>query len=171
MPSRSWSPEQAHAVLEERARALAQPIAALTVGDVLGLISFTLGGEVYALDSRFVLEVFRPMDVAPLPGAEPPLFGVTAWRGELLPVIDLRSLLGLPATAPSDRPMLFILGRAQAVLGMSIDAPGEVLAIAEDAIRPPDGIAASEYVRGVAPAATLVLDAEKILRVAGPESL
>lgn len=168
MPS-SFSPEHARAILVERAQALARPLVQEAGGDALDLVTFTLQGEGYAVESRLVLEMFRAVDVTPLPGAEPPVFGVTAWRGELLPVVDLRSLLGLPSVVPGAGSLLVVLGREQALLGVPADAPGDVLTIPQAAIRPPVGLRTAEYVRGMTPRAELLLDVDKILLVAGPE--
>lgn len=166
----SRSPTETQSLLEERARLLARPVDASAAGDdVLNLITFMLRNEGYAVESRFVLEVFRPVEVAPLPAAERPIYGVTAWRGELLPVIDLRALLDFASAPPSDRSMLLVLGYERPVLAIPADVMGMMRAVAVDAIRPPVGFATSEYVRGVTPQAALVLNVDKILQVAGPE--
>ena len=64
------SPERAHAVLEERARALARaPAARAAEAPGLLVVTFALGGEHYALEARHVREVSRLTDCTPLPGA------------------------------------------------------------------------------------------------------
>lgn len=164
------SSAEAAEVLTRRARALARPLERrVPDAATLNLVTFMVRNEGYAIEARFVLEVFRPVEVAPLPGAEPPIFGVTAWRGELLPAIDLRSLLDLPSVAPGDRSMVVVLGRERAVLAAPVDALGVMLTVAADAIRSSVGVTTSEYVRGVTPHAALILDIDKILQVAGPE--
>ena len=43
------------------------------------------GEERFAVEARHVVEVFRLAELTTLPGAPPPVAGVTAWRGGLLP--------------------------------------------------------------------------------------
>jgi len=169
MPFQPSSAEHARTVLAQRAQALARPLAPPVADDVLHLITFSLGEESYAVESSFVLELFRSVDVAPLPGAAAPIFGVTAWRGELLPVIDLRTLLGLPNGIRSTPPLLVILGREQAVLGIPADVPGNVFAMPRDAVRLPEGLASAACVQGITPRADLILNVAEILQAAGAE--
>lgn len=163
------SSNEPQAVLAARAQALARPIGEPEHGETLDLVTFLLQDEAYAVASRSVLEMFRTVDVTPLPGAEPPVVGVTAWRGELLPVVDLRMLLGLSPTRLSAGGLLVVLGRERAVLALPADAPGDVRTIAAAAIRPATGLRTAEYVRGLTPRAEVLLDVEKILLVAGSE--
>jgi len=52
--------------------------------------------EEYALPVEHVREVARDGKTAPVPGAPPAVLGVRNVRGEVLPVIDLAGVLGLP---------------------------------------------------------------------------
>lgn len=159
------SPERARQVLEERARALARP-AAPPSGETLELITFTLANETHAVESRYVVAVFRLTDLSPLPGAEPPVFGVTAWRGELLTILDLRAALGLSVAALNDLSRVIVLGEERPVFGILADAARELVTLPASAVRdPPEGVAANrEYLRGVTAEAVLVLDAKELLR-------
>lgn len=161
------SPERAREVLEERARTLAQPAAAPPAADRLELLTFALANEVYAVESRYVIAVFRLTDLSPLPGAEPPVFGVTGWRGELLTILDLRRLLGLSVAALNDLSRVIVIGEARPAFGILADGARELVALpASDVREPPEGVAAKrEYLRGVTPGAVLVLDAGALLRV------
>lgn len=165
-------PEQVQAVLEQRARLLARPIAVSRPAESLQIVTFTVVGETYGLESRYVLELGRLGDLTPLPRAEPWVAGLTAWRGELLLIADLRLLIGLPAAPRGERPGIVVLGRDGPVLGLLTDAPGEVLSLPVRDLRPPlEGISGQDYLRGITPNAVLVLDVERVLRVAGPEGV
>ena len=163
------SPERARGVLEERARALARPAAQPPSGDTLELITFALANEVYAVESRYVAAVFRLIDLSPLPGATPPVCGVTAWRGDLLTILDLRAPLGLPVTALNDLSRVIALGEDRPAFGILADAVRELVTLPAAEVRaPPEGVAAQrEYLRGVTPDALLVLDADVLLRLHG----
>lgn len=161
------SPEGVRQVLEERARALARPAVPPPAGDTLELITFALANEVYAIESRYVVAVFRLIDLSPLPGAEPPVFGVTVWRGELLTILDLRAALGLSVTALNDLRRVIVLGEERPAFGILADAVRELVNLPASAVRePPEGVAAKrEYLRGVTSDAVLVLDAGALLRL------
>jgi purine-binding chemotaxis protein CheW len=163
----STAPEQVRAVLEERARALARPLRTPAPIDDLEAITFALANERYAIESRYVFEVFRLEDLSPLPGAKPPVFGVTAWRGELLTILDLRTVLGLRVTALNDLSRVLVLGTDRPAFGILADAVHDVVRLSGSEVRqPPEGVAANrEYLRGVTTNAVLVLDAEQVLRL------
>lgn len=160
------SPERARDVLEARARALAHPAAAAREDGGLEVVVFTLGNEEYALESRFVFEVFRPVAVARLPGAEPPVVGVTAWRGELLRVLDLVPLLDLQQV-PSGLPRLVVvLGDDRPAFGFLADTMMDITRLETRDIRPSPqapGVG-REILRGMTSVGASVLDAAALLR-------
>ncbi len=160
------SPERVREVLEERARVLARPVARPASGGTLELVTFTLANEVYAVESRFVTAVFRLVDLSPLPGAKSPVCGVTAWRGELLMILDLRASLGLSVAALNDLSRVIVLGERRAAFGILTDAVQEIVTLPIAEVRaPPEGVAGQrEFLRGVTGDAVLVLDAEQLLR-------
>jgi purine-binding chemotaxis protein CheW len=163
----STAPEQVRAVLEERARALARPLRMSAPINDLEAITFALANERYAIESRYVFEVFRLEDLSPLPGAKPPVFGVTAWRGELLTILDLRTVLGLRVTALNDLSRVLVLGADRPAFGILADAVHDVVRLPGSEMRQlPEGVGPKrEYLRGVTANAVLVLDAEQVLRL------
>lgn len=161
------TPQQVRAVLEARARRLAStPDRPREIGDRLELILFDLAEESYGIESRFVLEVLRRAEVALLPGAEPPVVGLAGWRGELLPVVDLRKLMGLSATGGDHAGQLVVLGEAKNAFGVNVDlvhglrdvATGEILPLPTGATNGP------ALLRGTTNDALLVLDAHALIR-------
>src|ERR1700704_4774848 len=68
------------------------------------LVLFGVGNVVYGLPIDRVREVVNPQTVVDLPHPPPAVVGVTDHRGEVVPVIDLRSRFGLgPITQPDAR--------------------------------------------------------------------
>jgi purine-binding chemotaxis protein CheW len=76
----------------------------------LEVLLFELAGERFGVASRDVLEVLRAVAIRPLPLAPKLVEGIIDLRGELVPVLDIRARLGLPAKSiePSDH---FVLSR------------------------------------------------------------
>src|SRR5687768_14835060 len=73
------------------------------------LVVFELAREVYGIETRFVQSVFRLGELALLHGASAPLYGLTAWRGRLLSILDLRLVLGLTVRGLSDLSRVIVL--------------------------------------------------------------
>jgi len=64
------------------------------------LLSFTAGGQTYAIETAAVVEVLPVVPIRPLPRLPEYVLGVVAYRGRMIPVIDLaRRLTGEPARA------------------------------------------------------------------------
>jgi purine-binding chemotaxis protein CheW len=134
------------------------------------VITFTLGGEQYAIESRFALEVFRLSEFARLPGADGMIFGVTVWRGDLLTILDIRHALGLRTTALHDLTRVIVLGELRADFGVLADRVHEMRTIEHDDIESlPEGAGTGSraYARGITNDAIIVLDAERLLTLHG----
>ncbi len=156
------TPEQR--LLEQRARDLARPLAEPAT-DRLDLLTFRLAGETCALATPWIREVFPLSQLAPLPGAPPPAVGITVWRGNLLPVLDVRATLGLPTATLDDLGRVLVLGRDTARFGLLVDEVGDIRRVAPASIRAPaPGVARhTEYMDGVTDDAVIVLSAERLL--------
>ncbi|MGH2840156.1 MAG: chemotaxis protein CheW [Solirubrobacteraceae bacterium] len=84
-------------------------------------VRMALGHELYALAVEAVLEVADLGDVTPLPGAPRAVLGVCNLRGNVLPVVDVRNLLGTQdAAATAQR--LVVTERGGRRVGLAVDA-------------------------------------------------
>lgn len=81
------------------------PAASVTGEDLLGL---GLAGDAYAVRLSEMAGLFKDRHVTMLPSSQPDLLGVAGVRGCMVPVYDLRSLLGYPPAA-NPRWLLLIL--------------------------------------------------------------
>jgi purine-binding chemotaxis protein CheW len=81
-----------------------------------------VGAEDYALPVEEVVEVDELGEVTPMPGAPPAVLGVCNLRGQVVPVVDLATVLGL-ADAPKERMMIVEdeSGRAALVVSEVMD--------------------------------------------------
>jgi purine-binding chemotaxis protein CheW len=154
------------ATLDARARELARPLVAPVAAGAEELLSFTLARETYAVETQFVFAVFRLVDITPLPGAEPPLYGVTAWRGDVLTVLDLRTIFGSASTALDDLSRVIVLGDRRPAFGILADTLGATILVSPDDLFPipEEGRRVHDYFRGITRDATLILDAPRLLR-------
>lgn len=165
--ARPASPESARAILAERAQLLARvPAEPPGSSEVLTVVTFTLGDEQYAIESRFLLDVVRVTDITPVPGTPAFLAGVTNVRGEILALIDLRKLFGIPVKGLTDLSRIAVLGLEQAEFGLLADAVHEVTTVRRmDLLQQPGPIAGigPDDLRGVTEKALIVLDGEALL--------
>lgn len=161
-------PAHAREVLEARARALARPPApARPAGAGVEVVFFALGTERYAVEARFVREVARVADLAPVPGLPDFVMGVANLRGEILAVMDLRRILGVPAAGLTDLARLVVLGADRPEFGILADSVSEVATLrADEILEPPASVAGvgREFLKGVTREALIVLDGAVLLR-------
>ena len=155
------------AILAERARRLAAVIggaADAAASDVLEVAAFTLAGERYAIETRYIREIVPLADFTPVPRGPSFLFGVVNVRGDILAVFDLRALLGLTQGTISDSFRVIVLGTERAEFGVLADAVHEVTTFPAAAVLDPPGTDdRRRYVRGVTAEALAVLDGRLVL--------
>ncbi|NWF81492.1 MAG: chemotaxis protein CheW [Chloroflexi bacterium] len=97
------------------------------------------GAELYALAGACVREVARWRAPTPVPGAPDVIPGVVSQRGVVLPVVDLRLALGLPASLP-DRNTRLVVARHDTVdVALLVDAVVDLTPLAGAMQPPPAG--------------------------------
>lgn len=152
--------------MERRTRELARPLDSTTRVAGRLLLYFSLGGERLAIEARWLLGVAKVTLLAGLPGAEPPVRGVTVWRGDLLTVLDIRPNLGISTAALSDLTRILVLGERRARFGLLVDSVSEVADLSTSDLLPvPPGSLAHEFLIGVTADAGLVLDGQRLLQL------
>ncbi len=154
------STEQAREILSRRAEELARPPAASADGATIEVVEVRLADERYGIESREVFAVLPLLELVPLPGAAPPLAGLTPWRGGVLTVLDVRGSLGLPLTALNDLKRVVVLADGRDGVGVLVDSLVGISRVPTGAIGPLPGEtgARREYIRGIAGDALLLLD-------------
>lgn len=75
-----------------------------------------LGGRPFAVDVVDAREVVTLDTTTPVPGAPASVLGVMNLRGSVLPVVEIRPLLGLPARGPGDRAIVLADGDRRAAV-------------------------------------------------------
>lgn len=137
-------------------------------------LSFLLAGQRYAAPLAQVSEVIREGELTPVPGAAGDLLGIRHLRGHIVPVMDGRLRLGLPSPEGDGDPAvrLVVLSHEHHLIGMRVDAIGELLDIAPEAIAPPPpdrALRGDDPVSGVVAAASggfvALLDVRRLCRV------
>jgi purine-binding chemotaxis protein CheW len=160
------SPERSRAIMEERARRLAQVPEVLDTGDTYETLTFGLGNERYCIETKYTREVVRFIDYTPIPGAPDFVVGVSNLRGEVVCIIDLRKFFGVSQRGITDMSRVIALGVETTELGIVADQVFEVAPLrAKDILHPPASTEVGhEYLLGVTRDAAIVLDGAALLR-------
>ena len=133
------------------------------------VVILDVGGEAYGVEVPRVQEIVRVPPITVVPNGPPFLEGVINLRGQVIPVVDLRTHLGLAATTLTRRSRVVVAELGAHRVGLIVDGVTRVVVLAAGAIQPPPSLAAAGYatsVRGVTQLGeglVLLLDTDRIL--------
>lgn len=115
------------------------------------LVVFALAGEEYGVPVGQVQEIIRMAAITHLPKTSEYVEGVINLRGRVIPIVDLKRLFNLAATARDDRSRIMVVEVERQVVGLTVDTVSEVLRLPASAIDPPPRVAGvdSGYLTGV----------------------
>lgn len=94
----------------------------------------SLGGELFTIDLQNVREVFIVESITPVPGMPSGLVGVTNLRGSVVPLLDLRQMIGLPAETALKYAVVVKHGNWQ--VGVLVDTVPEIRTLSKDQFLP-----------------------------------
>ena len=152
--------QQVDTVLAERARLLARPAVKTSVVPMVELVHFSAGNERYAIEAAFVHRFERLGALTPLPGAARHFSGVTNFHGQLVPLVDLRVLLG--AAPCPNATFAIVLGERRAEIGIVAEALLEMRALPLDALGSPAQTPRA-LVRHILPDGSAVIDGAALM--------
>ena len=133
----------------------------MSTGDELQFVVFRVGPQEFALDIFQVERILRYEKPAALPKAPEYLEGVVQYGGGVVPVIDLRKRLDVPASLKEETRVMVLEMDAHRV-AIVVDQVLEVLRVDAPTITPPppmvQGLAAA-YISGIIsrPSRTIVV--------------
>jgi len=110
----------AREILQERARALAAPMAAAPV-DPVGLTLFRRGGQLLGVRLTQVSAGGLLRQLSPIPGGPSWLLGALHHRGEVISLLDLPALWGLPSAGVRDLPSFVVITDGARRLGLAVE--------------------------------------------------
>lgn len=152
--------------LKRRAFVLAQkPADRPDDPEQIEVMPFLLASERYALETRYIREVWPLTFYVPVPHTPPFVLGVSSVHGEIFSIVDLKQFFSLPSAGMTNLNKLIILENnemsfgilADDVLGTEQLTKGRLSAV--DEWRGID----STYLTGVTEDRLIVLNAERIL--------
>lgn len=117
------------------------------------VIVFRLDRQDYAVDVARVQSIERVPALTLLPGAPPFVKGLAHLRGEVVPVVDLRERLKLPAAVYGEETRMIVVRKSGQDVGLIVDAAQDVVDLdLRDVVPMPaaSGLANAAYIRGIA---------------------
>jgi purine-binding chemotaxis protein CheW len=119
-------------------------------------LTFTLGGEVFAIGILAIKEILEYEQLTEVPMTPESIRGVINLRGSVVPVIDLSARFGGKRTTITRRTCIVILevrsGEEFHVIGVVVDSVSEVLEIPPSEIEPPPSFGATirtDFIEGM----------------------
>ncbi len=121
-------------------------------GEVLQVVSFKLATEEYGVDISQVQEIIRLVEITHVPRAPRFMEGVINLRGQLIPIIDLRTRFGMMRIDATKSTRIIVTEIGSKRVGIVVDSVSEVLNLpienVEDAPEMIAGVG-TEYIQGV----------------------
>lgn len=156
-------PASARRILEERARALAQPLEeTAATGPSLELLTFSCAGSAYAIDASDAVAVVPLGELTPVPGTPGAVLGVVNHRGRVLAVVDVDRLVAASGRDATEASLGIVIDTDGAAFVVLTDTVPELASLEEEDVTPtdrPDGV-----VRGVTSAMAALLDVTALAR-------
>jgi Chemotaxis signal transduction protein len=141
--------------------------------DGLQAVLFGASGSAYGADIHDVREIMKLSSITAIPGASTHTEGVIDVRGEVVPLLSLRSLTGAPRCEHDKETRVLILD-CRPPIGLIVDTVSEVKSIPSAAIEPMPSIAIGagedSFYKGIAKLSDrmiIIMDLKKISTIAG----
>ena len=134
-------------------------------------VGFVVGDVEYAVAIAKVKEIARPMPVVPLPHPPVAVAGVADFRGEVIPVVELRARFGLASADATRKTKWIVVDAAGRFIALVVDAVTEVFGTGGAELRPAPSLGGREDLRGLAGVTghggglVFVLDTDKLREI------
>jgi purine-binding chemotaxis protein CheW len=101
------------------------------------MVIFRLGTQAYALPISRVQEIQQLVAVIQLPDTYRALVGLVNLRGEVVPAIDFRLLVGMPSRPYSLQTPMVIVRSGEQLVALIVDQVDDVVVLPDDCLQPP----------------------------------
>ncbi|EHM4271297.1 chemotaxis protein CheV [Listeria monocytogenes] len=133
----------------------------------LEIVTFTVGENLFCINVLKVKEIIHPLEVTPVPDSNPAIEGVSQVRGEIMPVVNLASVMKLPEIEPENTKFI-ITELNQMKIVFRVDEVHRIQRISWEQIEEPEklSIGLEELAVGIVKLdgnLVLLLDYEKII--------
>lgn len=141
------------------------------------LVGFAVGDVSYAIPIGCVKEIINPIALTRLPYAPDAISGVADHRGEVVPILELRSRFGAPQLEERRRTKWILVDIAGKTMGLIVDRVIGVFGTGGRNLRPAPSLGGAEKNRGIVGVTShegtmvFVLDVEQFETMTDPLNL
>lgn len=132
-------------------------------------LSFRVADEEYGIEIQFVTEIVGIQKISAVPEMPDFIKGVINLRGQVIPVMDVRTRFHIPFRDYNERTCVIVVSINEQFVGLVVDAVKEVTSLPESNISEPPRVARSEsarYIKGIGKIGDevkILLDVQKLL--------
>ncbi len=132
-------------------------------------LTFHIAKEDYGIEIAFVTEIVGVQTITSVPDMPDFVKGVINLRGQVIPVIDVRTRFKLPFRDYDDRTCVIVVNLNNISIGLIVDTVNEVLDIPAAQVSPPPAIhaaASGRYLQGMGKtddSVKILLDVNRLL--------
>jgi purine-binding chemotaxis protein CheW len=133
------------------------------------VVTFRLGGDLFAADIHGVERVLRRQEPTPVPNVPDWIVGVIEYQKRVVPVIDMRARFELDASAATNETRVLVFNADNQWVAGVVDSVLDVAAIDKTNLQPPPPLfrgLAGEYLKGIVRRdnkLVMLLDVSKLL--------
>lgn len=137
--------------------------------EILQLVSFKIGREEFGVDILRVQEIIKMLQITSVPNTSDFIEGVVNLRGKVIPVVDLRTKLGIVKKVHDKDTRIVVVELDDKTVGFIVDEVNEVLRIPKSITEaPPEMVSTihSDFITAVGKLEDrliILLDLEKTL--------
>ena len=139
------------------------------------IIAFKLIDDEYGFEIEYIQEIRKIKRITYIPQSPDFVEGVIKLRGRVVPLINLRKRLGLPAVEYGKYTKVIIVNLEYQILGVIVDSVTELLTISKKNIEHPDSVLTSvNFLKGVGKIPgrmVLIVDIGKVFSLENIKSL
>lgn len=99
-----------------------------------GFLCFTLGEEEYGVDLHMIVQIVKPPPLTFVPRTRRHVLGVISIRGAVVTLVDLRLLMGLPASDWPRTARILLVEINEEQVGLLVDAVTQVRRLHDSAL-------------------------------------
>jgi purine-binding chemotaxis protein CheW len=136
-------------------------------------LTFRLQDEEYGIEILRVQEIKGFSRVTPIPNTPRFVRGVLNLRGEVVPILDLRTRFNMPETDYNSFTVIIVVNVGQKVVGLVVDAVSDVLNVGPREIEPVPDLGAGidvSFLTGMAKAGERLVTLLNVDRLIDPEA-
>ena len=132
-------------------------------------LSFRVADEEYGIDIQFVTEIVGIQKISAVPEMPEYIKGVINLRGQVIPVMDVRTRFHMPVQQYNERTCVIVVHIDENFVGLVVDAVKDVASLPQESICEAPRVARSasaQYIKGIGKVGDdvkIILDVYKLI--------